>query len=193
MNFDSRPHALPGRSFDSLMQRCQAMIPLRVLCPSLLAALSMMACAPRQTAAPVSQAAAEYAALPDTTVCVLDRSSSRGLREIQAKSGSSGVLLLQNGEIRSLESVHPVNLIAGYAGREAWLTRGDPITLSGRRFVSTGGERRIAIDLLRREGEYQGILLFVGADEPPPATALYVPTAPGCIFQAFVREDLLRR
>jgi hypothetical protein len=135
----------------------------------------------------------EYAALPDATVCVVDRSSPTGLREIPGKTGPGGIVLLVDGQVRTLESVHPVNLIAGYAGREGWLTRGDPVSLDGRRYVRTGGERRIGPTLLRRAGEHQGILLFAGVEDPPPADALYVPTAPGCIFQAYVREDLIRR
>src|SRR5690606_24214579 len=106
--------------------------------------------------------------------------------------GEDGVVLLEDGRIESLEAIHPVSVIAGYAGREAWLTRGDPISLDGQRYIRTGGERRVTPDLLARAGEHQGILLFAGRDDSPPADALYVPTAPGCIFQAFVREDLIR-
>jgi hypothetical protein len=157
------------------------------------ALVTLSACGPRQLAEPATRVPADYAVLPDTVVCVVDRSATRGLREIRAKVGASGVVVLQEGEVRPLESVHPVNLIAGYAGREPWLTRGDPITVGGRRFIRTGGERRIGLELLRREGEFQGILLFAGSEDPSPPDALYVPTAPGCIFQAFVREDLLRR
>jgi hypothetical protein len=151
------------------------------------------ACAAPPAAGPAPGVPADYAALPDTLVCVVDRTEPRGLREIPAKIAGSGVVVRADGEIRPLESLHPVNVIAGYAGREAWLTRGDPITIDGRSFIRTGGERRVAIDLLRRAGEHQGILLFAGEQDPPPPDALYVPTAPGCIFQAFVRQDLLRR
>jgi hypothetical protein len=150
-------------------------------------------CAPPQPATPVPALPPEYTSLPDTVICVVDRASPTGLREIQAKVGESGVVLYVDGQIRPLEAVHPVAMIAGYAGREGWLTRGDPIALDGSRYMQTGGERRIGVDLLRRAGEFEGILMFAGVDDPPPADALYVPTAPGCIFQAYVREDLLRR
>ncbi len=134
----------------------------------------------------------EYAALPDTTVCVVDRSAPNGLREIPAKIAGSGIVLLVDGQVQPLSAVHPVNVIAGYAGQEPWLIRGDPISFRGTTFVRYLGERRIAVDLLRRVGEHQGILLFAGADASS-IDALYVPTAPGCIFQGYVREDLVRR
>jgi hypothetical protein len=134
----------------------------------------------------------QYAMLPDTLVCVVDRGSPAGLRQLPAKLEGGTVVILVDGEIRPLEAVHPVSMIAGYAGREPWLTRGDPITLEGRRYLRTGGERRVGLMLLRRLGEHQGILLFAGQEDPPPADALYVPTAPGCIFQPYVREDLIR-
>jgi len=135
----------------------------------------------------------EYSALPDALVCVIDRSAPLGLREVPAKVRGGSIVLLDGEVIRPLEEVHPVNVIAGYAGEEEWLRRGDPVTHAGARFSRTGGERRIALDLLRRAGEFQGFLLFSGQDDAAEPTALYVPTAPGCIFQAYVRDDLIRR
>lgn len=135
----------------------------------------------------------DYAALPDTVVCVVDRSTDTGLREIPAKIRDGGIVLFADGEVRPLESVHPVNVIAGYAGGEAWLTEGEPIGFQGRSFVRYLGERRIAPDLLRRAGEHRGVLIFIGADSSPPVEAIYIPTAPGCIFQGYVRDDLVSR
>jgi hypothetical protein len=132
-----------------------------------------------------------YAALPDTVVCVVDRASDRGLRALSAKTGETGVVVFLDGAVRPLEEVHPIGMIAGYAGAEEWLRRGDPVSHGGRRYLRTGGERRIGLELLRRIGDHEGILLFAGEEDPPPPDALYVPTAPGCIFQPYVREDLL--
>lgn len=158
----------------------------------LLAGLILSACVPVATSDPQPVAPSEWASLPDTLACVVDRSAEHGLREIPAKTRGEEIVLLQNGSIQSLEVVHPVNVIAGYAGSEGWLTRGDPITVRGSRYVRTGGERRVGADLLTRSGEHQGILLFSGRDDSDPVDALYIPTAPGCIFQAYVREDLVR-
>lgn len=133
----------------------------------------------------------EYAMLPDSLVCVVDRATPLGLRELPVKVRDDELVVLSEGQIVSLETVHPVNLIAGYAGNEAWLTRGDPLPLNDNTFTRTGGERRVQASLLQRVGEYRGILLFSGADDAPPPDALYVPTAPGCVFQPFVRDDLL--
>jgi hypothetical protein len=129
----------------------------------------------------------------DTLVCVIDRAAPSGLVQLSAKVDGQQVVILDGNTIVPLESAHPVSVIAGYAGREAWLSRGDPLTLQGNRFMRSSGERRVEPVLLRRVGEYMGILLFAGATDDPPPDALYVPTAPGCIFQPYVREDLIRR
>lgn len=155
--------------------------------------LLFSACSGQPAGAPAPAVPPSYAALRDTLVCVIDRSSPRGLREIPAKVDGQTVVLWSDERITPLESLHPVNVIAGYAGREGWLIRGEPILLDGGRYARTGGERRVAPSLVRRAGEHQGILLFAGEEDPPPADALYIPTAPGCVFQPYVREDLIRR
>jgi hypothetical protein len=157
-------------------------------------ALPLAACGgppPSSGPAPVGPSRA-YAALADTLVCILDRTTATGLRDLPAKIGEDGPVVLLDGQIQPLQTLHPVNVIAGYAGREGWLTRGDPLVFGERRYIRTGGERRVARDLLTRAGEHMGILLFAGGQDATPYDALYVPTAPGCIFQAYVREDLLR-
>lgn len=157
---------------------------------TLAACLLAAGCATRQgPSAPALPA--EYAVLPDTLVCVIDRAAPEGLRSVPAKNRSGEVVLFVDGAVRPLESIHPVAFIAGYAGAEDWLRRGDPISLGADRYERTGGERRIGIDLLRRAGDYQGILLFSGHEDAARPNALYVPTAPGCIFQAYVREELV--
>jgi hypothetical protein len=133
----------------------------------------------------------EYTALPDTLVCVVDRSSPDGLTELPGKVNGGSVLLFSGGAVRPLEELHPINLIAGYAGQEEWLGRSDPIFFSNGTYRRVGGDRRVGMDLLGRVGEHMGILLFAGRDDPAPVDALYVPTSPGCIFQAYVREDLI--
>jgi hypothetical protein len=155
--------------------------------------LVMAACAPRTSAPAAARPPADYLALRDTTVCVVDRSAPSGLRGIDGKVRGGEVVFFTGGAVRPLEQTHPVSVIAGYAGREGWLTRGDVINHDGRRFARVGGERRIGMELVRRVGEHQGVLLFAGRDDTPPLDAIYVPTAPGCIFQGFVREDLIRR
>jgi hypothetical protein len=151
------------------------------------------ACTVPPPAVPAPSLPPEYVALPDTLVCVVDRATDSGLSELPAKIDDGEVVVFADGGVSPLEDVHPVSMIAGYAGREGWLTRGDPVAFSGGRYVRTGGERRIGIELMGRVGEHQGILLFAGLEDTPPADALYVPTSPGCIFQAYVREDLIQR
>ena len=135
----------------------------------------------------------QYAALPDTAVCVVDRTTERGLRDLQAKQAANGsVVLLVDNRIQNLESIHPVGVTAGYAGQEVWYTRGQPVTLQGRSYVKFGGERRVPLDQLRRVGDYQGIPLYSAPADTLRPQAVYVPVRVGCIFTAYVREDLNR-
>jgi hypothetical protein len=144
---------------------------------------------PAAPAAP--SAAARYAALPDTTVCVVDRTTSRGLRDLPAKrSEAGGAVVLMGGEIQPIEVLHPTNVIAGYAGQETWFTRGQSVTVQNRAFVRHGGERRVPLDQLTRVGEFQGIPVYASPTDPSPPPALYVPIRVGCIFQAYVRQEL---
>ncbi len=141
---------------------------------------------------PAREPPAGYSSLADTAVCVVDRASERGLRELAAKRDGQGrTVVLDDGEVRPLESVHPVSLLAGYGGAERWFVAGDAIPFGGQRFLKVEAERSIPRDLLARVGEYQGILLFADPGDDPPPDALYVPVRPGCIFQAYVREDLM--
>ena len=136
---------------------------------------------------------AEYTALPDTTVCVVDRASDQGLRDLQAKRDAGGsAVLWTGGAVQPLERIHAVSLVAGYGGSEPWFTRGEPIAFRGSRFTKVESGRRIPLEALARIGEHQGILLFADPKDDPPPEAIYVPVRPGCIFQAYVREDLLR-
>ncbi len=158
---------------------------------ALMTLLTATACATRAAGpAPTPAPPPDYAILPDTLVCVVDRAAASGLREITAKKRDAGIVLFLDGAIRPLESVHPVDYIAGYAGREQWLRDGEGIQLRGDTYERTGGERRIGLELLWRVGEFRGITVFAGRDEGSRPDAVYVPTAPGCIFQAFVRADL---
>lgn len=160
---------------------------------ALLAGAAGLAVACSGNPGPASEAPRDYAALADTLVCVVDRTADTGLRELPAKKDADGaVVLLSGGQIRPLDSVHPVSLVAGYAGRERWLAAGEPIDFRGDRFVQVQEERRVAAELLGQVGEHRGIPLFADPGDEPPPEALYVPMRPGCIFQAYVREDLMR-
>ena len=137
--------------------------------------------------------AQQYAALPDTVVCVVDRTTDRGLRDLDAKRAANGsVVLLVDNTMLSIDQVHPVGVTAGYAGQEIWYTRGQPVTLQGSAYMKYGGERRVPLDQLRRVGDYQGVPLYGAPADTVRPQAVYVPVRVGCIFTAYVREDLYR-
>lgn len=166
---------------------------------ALSALLALAACAaPGGFGAPGGTAAApvpaDYAALPDTLVCVVDRAAPTGLRNLAAKKAADGgVLLFDAGEVRVLEDVHPVALLAGYAGNEGWLERRETLVFGPERYVLYQGQRRVPIDLLESVGEFQAIPLFAARGEDAPHPTLYVPVRPGCVFQPYVRSDLVPR
>lgn len=163
--------------------------------PPLLLALVVLGACSRATSAEGPAAPApedRYASLPDATVCVVDRTTRRGLRELRAKQDADGTLLLRVGdEVLTLEQIHPVGIVAGYAGVEPWYRSDEPITLQGQRYRKLEAERRIPIDQLEQSAEYRAIPVFAAPGDAPPPEAVYVPVRPGCIFQAYVREDLL--
>lgn len=157
------------------------------------AALALSSCGLVQRGQKSTPTPERYTALADTTVCVVDRTTDQGLRDLQAKrSEDSEVVLWTGGRMQPLTKIHPVSLIAGYGGAEPWFARNEPISFRGQRFNKVETERRIPSNVLARVGEYQGILLFADPKDQPPPEAVYVPVRPGCIFQAYVREDLLR-
>lgn len=142
---------------------------------------------------PAPSVAERYATLPDTAVCVVDRTTNRGLRSLAAKVEPDGrVVVLVGGRLQTLDELHPVGLVAGYAAREPWLLSGEPLTIQGRRYEKVGPERLIRMDQLQRADEYRSIPIFSDPNDPPPPRAIYVPMRPGCVFQAYVRADLLR-
>jgi hypothetical protein len=149
--------------------------------------------APTPAPPPPPSAAERYAALPDTAVCVVDRTTRRGLRLLEGKVESEGhVVVLVSGRIQKLESLHPVTAAAGYAARESWAISGDPLNVQGRRYEKVGPERLIPYDQLQRADDYRAVPLFADPKDPAPPRALYLPLRPGCVFQPYVRADLLR-
>jgi hypothetical protein len=149
--------------------------------------------APTPAPPPPPSPAERYAALPDTAVCVVDRTTQRGLRLLEGKvEGDGKVVVLVSGRIHDLDSLHPVAAASGYAGREAWALAGDPLTVRGRRYEKVGPERLIPYDQLQRFDDYRAVPLFADPKDPAPPRALYLPLRTGCVFQPYVRADLLR-
>ena len=108
------------------------------------------------------------------------------------RAATGGVVLLVDDSIHAIEEIHPVGVTAGYAGQEIWYTRGQPVTLQGRSYMKYGGERRVPLVQLRRVGDFQGIPLYGAPADSVRPQAVYVPVRVGCIFTAYVREDLYR-
>lgn len=167
---------------------------MRNLWLAIICAVALAGCGRRQPPGAMPDAGSAFEALPDTLICVVDRTTDRGLRNLQAKRGAAGeVLLWIDGEVQTLEQAHPVGLVAGYAAREPWVTAGEEIRVQNRRYVAVPGERRVGLDKLQQAGEYRAIPVFADPADEPPADAVYLPSRPGCVFLAYVREDLMRR
>lgn len=132
-----------------------------------------------------------FEALPEVIVCVVDRASDTGLREISARRANDGqTVILVDGQVVPLDSVHAPGVVAGYATGESWFDS-DSISFRNATFVKVQRERRIEIDQVVRIGDFQGIPVFAGAGDEAPHDAVYLPTRSGCVFQAYIREDLM--
>lgn len=132
-----------------------------------------------------------FAALPDITVCVVDGAAESGLRDLPAKRAHDGrTVLLVDGEVVALDQVHGPGIVAGYASVEPWFT-GDSIYVDQHAYVKVSGERRIEAAQITRVGELHAVPVFASTSDDPPPDAVYLPTRPGCLFQAYVRADLL--
>ena len=149
--------------------------------------------APIPAPPPPPSAAERYAALPDTAVCVVDRTTRRSLRSLAGKIESDGqVVVLVAGRIQKLETLHPIGVAAGYAARESWVVAGEPLNIQGRRYEKVGPERLIGLEQVQHAADYRSIPLFTDPNDASPPKAFYLPIRPGCVFQAYVRSDLLR-
>lgn len=140
---------------------------------------------------PAAYSPESFESLPDVTVCVVDRAAESGLRELTAKRAHDGrSMLLVGGRVVPLEDVHAPGIVAGYAAAEPWFT-GDSISVAGGTYVKAGGERRIEATQITRVGDYEAIPVFASTSDQLPPEAVYLPTRPGCVFQAYVRSDLM--
>ena len=74
----------------------------------------------------------------------------------------------------------------------ALMFAGEPINVQDRRYEKVGPERLIGMEQVQRTAEYRAIPLFTDPNDASPPKALYLPLRPGCVFQAYVRSDLLR-
>ena len=151
-----------------------------LLCATLLGACAHAPASPPAPPAPAGPGAAErYAALPDTSVCVVDRSTDAGLRDLRAKRArDGGAVLLVDGRIVPLASVHRVELAAGYAGSEPWFTARDTLGVEGHAYRPVEGERQVDPDLLRRGGDVRGLPFFVDPNDASPRPPSTCPSAP---------------
>lgn len=157
-----------------------------------LLALPLAACGPIALGGTeASHDPSTFEALPEVTVCVVDRAAPSGLRDISGRRAHDGrTVLLVEGAVVPLDSVHRTGVVAGYAAAEPWFAS-DSVTIDRTTFVKVQGERRIDRAQVTRIGDFQGIPVFGGASDEPPHEAVYLPTRPGCVFQAYIRRDLM--
>jgi hypothetical protein len=121
-----------------------------------------------------------------TTLCVVDRSGSRGLRtvEVQKEEGTGRLFIREKGKRRLL----PVSKEGGYAAKEAWFQGGAAIRQYSRRYVKYGPRRTVQAAALTRGADHEGIPVFLDRNDTQRPRALYIPVQPGCVFQPYVDE-----
>ncbi len=137
----------------------------------------------------------QVAAVADTAICVVDRASPEGLAVLQGvKWRESGQLLVNDrGTYRDVAEVLTSRGQNEYARGRDWFAQGTPIRWHGRPYLKYGVQRVVAANRLRPGGDVGGVMVFLNPEEAPPPKVLYVPTEPGCIFQPYMLEMLVRR
>ena len=79
----------------------------------------------------------------------------------------------------------------GYAAGARWYVENEPIPFLDRRYIKYGLPRPAAIDSVRKVGEYRGVPVFGEVGEPD-LPVLLLPVRPGCEFQQYQYEPVLR-
>lgn len=132
---------------------------------------------------PVLGTSARYS---NTSLCIVDPSARRGLRVVEAqKEEKSGRLfVLKEGKRRKLSASKK----HGYAEEESWFRGAKPIRQYGHLYVKYGPQRVVPANALTRGADHRGTPVFLDRNDTERPSALYIPVAPGCVFQPYVDE-----
>jgi hypothetical protein len=130
---------------------------------------------------PVFGAPVSYTAV---NVCLVDLNAPRGLRVAEAqKDERKGTLYVRrSGTLRPV----PTNRDGGYAAEEDWFRQSEVIRQYGLRYVKFGPHRVVPANALTRGADHRGIPVFIDRNDIERPSALYIPVAPGCVFQPYV-------
>lgn len=125
-----------------------------------------------------------------TSLCIVDRDASRGLRvvEAQKEEGSGRLFVEERGKRRRLA----VSKEAGYAAQEPWFRGDAPIRQYTRRYVKYGPRRTVPSAALTRGADHGGVPVFLDLKDTKQPKALYVPVEPGCVFQPYIDDRYAR-
>ena len=140
-------------------------------------------------------ASSQAVALPDTTLCLVDRASPTGLMWVSAKQVvETGEVVITDGDRRlPLAERYPVTVRNGYAQGESWFIGNAPIRYSGAEYRQYGPQREIRPTDVMRGRDVAGVPVFLDPRDSSPPEILYVPVAPGCIFQPYRAVEGIRR
>jgi hypothetical protein len=111
------------------------------------------------------------------------------------------VCILENGQLREAQTIYdPVTRdtlyggrpfraafsdTAGYAVNKRWYLNNEPISVNRRRYEKYGPPRIVSANKLRPAGMYDGVVIFAETHPAGAPDIIYVPTRPGCEFQAY--------
>jgi hypothetical protein len=84
----------------------------------------------------------------------------------------------------------------GYAAGATWYINNEPITIDGHRYLKLGLPRVLGVTDVTASGTYQGVPVFVengAATTGNGPDIVYLPVRPGCEFQPYQREQIIKR
>jgi hypothetical protein len=164
-----------------------------IACTSLLL-LAAAACGPRSAPPPVRPPLPPLPAVPELTdvawrdlqVCVVDE---QGMRDVPARYSLVTGDTLVGG--RPFAERYPTT--AGYAGEAGWYVNNEPFKRGRYWYVKYGLPGVLRPHEIVPAGEQSGVLAFAAPwERDDPAGVLYVAVRPGCEFQAYQRELVMR-
>jgi hypothetical protein len=117
-------------------------------------------------------------AMREIHVCVLEDGR---LRAVRAAYDPAGGDTLYGG--RPFRDAFPDT--AGYAASERWYLENETISWERRRYIKYGLPRILAPRELLPGGRHGGVAFFIEAGTEGTPGIIYVPTRPGCEFQAY--------
>jgi hypothetical protein len=115
-------------------------------------------------------------------VCVVEDGQ---LTEVEAAYIPPDTVMIEGGIEVQFSSIYSVADTLAYAATKGWFIDNRRLRLGETVYAKEGSLRFLPFDQLTRVSSVTGIPVFSAEDMPRPYDHLYIPVAPGCIFQPY--------